>query len=59
MVKMTMETIATTVGVSTTTVSRAFQSPDLVRSEVLEKILRIAKEYDYIYNAAAGEKYRI
>jgi DNA-binding LacI/PurR family transcriptional regulator len=55
MIKLTMKNIAEMAGVSTTTVSRVFHSPQLVRSETVDRVLRISKEHKYIYNATAGD----
>ncbi len=49
-----MKEIAVLAGVSPTTVSRVFHSPDKVNEETLEKIRKITEEHNYIYNAAAG-----
>lgn len=53
--KPTMKHIAGLAGVSATTVSRVFHSPQLVRSETRERVLRISKKHKYIYNAPAGD----
>ncbi|MFV0439488.1 MAG: LacI family DNA-binding transcriptional regulator [Desulfopila sp.] len=53
--KVTMRGIAERAGVSSATVSRTFQSPQKVRKEIRDKILRIAQEHGYVYNAAAGD----
>ena len=42
-------------GVSLSTVSRIFNSPELVRDETREKVLRLAHEHRYVYNANAAE----
>jgi len=52
---MKMSEIAELAGVSIATVSRAFRSPEKVRPEVRERILRICEKHNYIYNAAAGD----
>lgn len=54
MAKITMKMIAKVVGVSPATVSRAFQTPKLVDPETRRKILQVAEQYNYVYNAAAG-----
>ena len=53
--KLTMKHIAEMAAVSTTTVSRVFHSPQLVRSETRDRVLRISKKNKYIYNATAGD----
>src|SRR5699024_1159551 len=45
--------IATAVGVSAATVSRAFSRPDMVRSEMREQILKTAQQMGYAPNRAA------
>ncbi len=42
-------------GVSLSTVSRVFNSPELVREQTREKVLRLAQEHRYVYNANAAE----
>lgn len=53
MQKPTIYSIATAVGVSAATVSRAFSRPDMVRSEMREQILNAAREMGYAPNRAA------
>ena len=53
--KLQMKQLADMVGVSTSTISRAFRSPHLVHPKTRERILQVAKETNYIYNAAAGD----
>lgn len=53
--KLTMKHIAEMAGVSATTVSRVFHSPQLVCSETRDRVLRISKKHKYIYNATAGD----
>ena len=53
--KLHMKQLADKVGVSTSTISRTFRSPHLVKPKTRDKILRVAKEMNYIYNAAAGD----
>lgn len=52
---MNMSQIAKLAGVSIATVSRTFRSPQKVRPEVREQILRICEQHNYVYNAAAGD----
>jgi DNA-binding LacI/PurR family transcriptional regulator len=52
---MDMAKLAKLAGVSTATISRAFHSPHMVRPKIREKILKLAKEHNYVYNAAAGD----
>lgn len=49
----TIKDIAKKTGVSVMTVSRAFNSPNIVKDEVRERILEVAKELDYVPNQAA------
>ncbi|MFC1535178.1 LacI family DNA-binding transcriptional regulator [Thermodesulfobacteriota bacterium] len=55
MEKTTMKHIAEMVGVSVTTVSRAFHSPHMVRKETYDRVMRICKKNRYVYNATAGD----
>lgn len=48
-----MKDVASAAGVSVATVSRAFNTPDKVRDEVLSKIMTTAKHLGYSPNAAA------
>jgi len=41
--------------VSVSTVSRVFNAPHLVRPATRDRVLRLAKEHDYVYNAAAAD----
>lgn len=52
---MNMSQIAKIVGVSIATVSRTFNEPDKVRPEIRNKILEIARQNNYIYNANAAD----
>jgi DNA-binding LacI/PurR family transcriptional regulator len=52
---MKMSQIAKLAGVSTTTVSRTFHSPNLVRPEIRNRIIKIAKENNYLYHALAAD----
>ena len=52
---MNMSQIAKLAGVSIATVSRTFRYPQKVRPQVRRKILEICEQYDYVYNATAGE----
>lgn len=49
----TIKDIAKKAGVSAMTVSRAFNSPDLVKEEVRERIMSIAEDLAYVPNQAA------
>ena len=51
--RATIYSIASTVGVSPSTVSRAFSRPEMVKSELREKILTTARELGYAPNRAA------
>lgn len=53
MQRTTIYSIATTLGVSPSTVSRAFSRPELVRESVREEILKTAREVGYAPNRAA------
>jgi len=53
--KVTMKDIALLAGVSATTVSRVFHSPNLVESGTRERVLHICKQNQYVYNATAGD----
>src|SRR5664280_3319483 len=48
-----MRDIARKLGISTSTVSRAFSKPDMVRPELRERILKMARELDYKPNPIA------
>jgi LacI family transcriptional regulator len=48
-----MREIARKLGVSTSTVSRAFSKPNMVRPELRERILKMARELDYKPNRIA------
>jgi LacI family transcriptional regulator len=48
-----MREIARKLGVSTSTVSRAFSKPEMVRPELRERILKMARELDYKPNPIA------
>ena len=50
---MRMSDIAKLAGVSKSTVSRAFSSPEMIRKETLERIMDIARMYEYRPNAMA------
>lgn len=52
---MNMAMLAKLAGVSTATISRVYHSPQMVRPEVREKILKLAREHNYVYNAVAGD----
>ena len=54
MATVTMKMIATAAGVSPATVSRAFQTPHLVVPKTRMKIMKVAEQYNYVYNAVAG-----
>jgi LacI family transcriptional regulator len=51
--RATIYSIATALGVSPSTVSRAFSRPEMVRQSVREQILETARELGYIPNRAA------
>src|SRR5690625_2115253 len=51
--RATIYSIASTVGVSPSTVSRAFSRPEMVKSELRERILTTARELGYAPNRAA------
>lgn len=53
MQKATIYSIATTLGVSPSTVSRAFSRPEMVKQSVREQILATAQELGYAPNRAA------
>ncbi|MGC0273914.1 LacI family DNA-binding transcriptional regulator [Pseudactinotalea sp. Z1739] len=53
MKRVTIYSIANELGVSASTVSRAFSRPDLVKPSVREQILRTAQELGYAPNRAA------
>ncbi len=48
-----MKEIARKLGISTSTVSRAFSRPEMVRPELRERILKMARELDYKPNPIA------
>ena len=50
---MRMSDIAKLAGVSKSTVSRAFSSPELLQKETLDRVMDIARMYDYHPNAMA------
>ncbi len=52
--KITIKDIAERTGVSTTTVSFAFNNPQRVNPDTLQKILKVSKELNYIPNIMAG-----
>ncbi|UCE53979.1 MAG: LacI family DNA-binding transcriptional regulator [Desulfobacterales bacterium] len=52
---MTMSRIAKIAGVSVATVSRALNYPEKVRPELRNRILEIARQYNYVYHAAAAD----
>lgn len=51
--RATIYSIATTVGVSPSTVSRAFSRPEMVKSELRERIVATARDLGYSPNRAA------
>lgn len=55
MSRITMKELAELAGVSSATVSRTFQAPNKVRKERREKILNLAEQYGYVYNANAAD----
>ena len=52
---MKMSQIAKLAGVSTATVSRTFHSPGKVRPEIRNRVLKIARQHNYLYHAPAGD----
>jgi DNA-binding LacI/PurR family transcriptional regulator len=52
---MNMSQIAKLAGVSIATVSRTFRAPEKVRPELRKRVMEICEQYDYVYNAAAGD----
>ena len=52
---MKMSEIAELAEVSVATVSRAFRSPEMVRPQIRTRIMEIAKQHNYVYNAAAAD----
>ena len=55
MPNLTINDIAKLAKVSTATVSRALNSPHLLRPATLSRVLSTIKEHEYIYNALAGD----
>jgi len=55
MKKITIRDIAKFAGVSTTTVSRSFNSPHLIRPETLKRIQKIIRKKRYVYDAVAAD----
>lgn len=53
--EMRMSQLAEFAGVSVATVSRAFSAPDKVRPELRRRILALADEHGYVYNASAAD----
>ena len=53
--RATMKNIAIAAGVSPATVSRAFQAPHLVDPKTRIKIMQVAEQNNYVYNAVAGD----
>ena len=53
--KIGMKKLAEMIGMSTSTVSRAFRSPHLVHAKTRDRILQVARDSGYIYDAAAGD----
>jgi DNA-binding LacI/PurR family transcriptional regulator len=52
---MKMSQIAHLAGLSTATVSMAFHSPQLMRPEIRNRVLKIAKANNCLYHAPAGD----
>lgn len=52
---MRMSEIAKLADVSVATVSRAFRSPERVRPQIRTRIMEIAEQHNYVYNAAAAD----
>lgn len=55
MTEINMKQIAEMVGVSTSTVSRVFHSPEKVSLSTRQRILQKFEEYGYVYDAVAGD----
>lgn len=53
--KITMKQIAALVNLSPATVSRALHSPELVKPETRQKVLKAMQDSQYIYDATAGD----
>lgn len=54
MMSITIAEIAKIVGVSQATVSRVLNTPELVKRETREKVLKAMEQHNYVYNALAG-----
>ena len=52
--KITIVEIARMAGVSQATVSRVLNNPEQVKDSTRDRILRVMKEHNYVYNAVAG-----
>ncbi|MES2183120.1 MAG: LacI family DNA-binding transcriptional regulator [Pseudomonadota bacterium] len=50
---MNIRLVARTAGVSVATVSRVFNTPEVVRAETRERVLAVARRFDYVPNANA------
>ena len=55
---MNMNQIAKLAGVSAATVSRAFSAPHKVRPALRVRVLAIAEQHNYVYNASAADLQR-
>ncbi len=53
--KLTIQDIARLAGVSTATVSRALHSPQLLREETRDHVMKVIRDNNYIYNVVAGD----
>jgi DNA-binding LacI/PurR family transcriptional regulator len=53
--KLKMDDIAALAGVSKATVSRAIHSPHLVKSSTLEKVRKVIRDQNYVYDAVAAD----
>jgi LacI family transcriptional regulator len=51
---ITITELSQILGVSCSTISRVLNSPELVKPETREKVLRGLREHNYVYNALAG-----
>ena len=51
---ITIAELGKILGVSSSTISRVLNNPELVKTETREKIVRGLRENNYVYNALAG-----
>jgi DNA-binding LacI/PurR family transcriptional regulator len=52
---MTIQEVASIAGCSPATVSRALNSPHLLRSVTYDRVMAAIRDHDYVYNATAGD----